>query len=174
MSELVEVTVGVIGRAHGIKGELAIEIRTDEVARRFVPGAEMTTETGRRLTLAGTRWASGRLLARFDEVADRTAAELLRGANLHVQVPLNEAPSGADEYFDRQLVGLRVLDAAGTAVGVITEVQHGPAQDLLVVDVAGSERLIPFVTELVPLVDLRAGHVQLAAVEGLIEDLEDL
>lgn len=173
MSELVEVTVGVIGRAHGIKGEVTIEIRTDEVERRFVPGVELTTETGRRLTLVGTRWASDRLLGRFEQVPDRTAAEQLRGASLLTQVPVDELPSGDDEYFDRQLIGLDVLNADGMRVGSITEVVHGPAQDLFVVDVDGTERLVPFVTDLVPVVDLTAGHVQLANVAGLLEDIED-
>lgn len=173
MSELDEVTVGVVGRAHGIKGEVVIDVRTDEVERRFTPGAVLYTEQGQTLGLAATRWVSGRLLARFDEVADRTAAENLRETVLSVRVPADEVPSGAEEYFDRQLIGLQVFDSDGKLAGSITEVLHGPVQDLLVVDTGGVERLVPFVTELVPVVDLDGGRVQLAEVGGLLDEIGD-
>lgn len=173
MSQEVEVTVGVIGRAHGVRGEVTIEVRTDEVARRFAPTTVLRIETGRRLTVAATRTISGRLVASFAEITDRSAAEELRGAVLLADVVADELPSGPDEYFDRQLIGLAVLDAAGVRAGTITEVLHGPAQDLLVVDVAGTPRLVPFVQALVPVIDLVAGHVQLADVGGLLEDLDE-
>lgn len=169
MSELVEVVIGVIGRAHGIRGEVVVEVRTDEIARRFAPGTRLQVG-GRTLTLARARQASDRLIANFTEICDRDAAEQLRGNELVVQVPADEIPSGPDEYFDRQLIGLRVLAAGGSLAGEITAVLHGPAQDLLVVAAGGAERLVPFVSALVPVVDLDAGYVQLADVDGLIED----
>lgn len=173
MSNPVEVTIGVVGRAHGIKGEVTIEVRTDEVDRRFVAGAQLTTDTGRQLEIAGVRRASGRLLVAFKQVADRTSAEQLRGAQLLARVPSDELPSGSDEYFDRQLIGLQVLDAAGDQVGQIIEVVHGPAQDLLVIDLGADQRLVPFVSQLVPEVDLQGGWVRLADVGGLLADEED-
>lgn len=172
MSEQVEVIVGVVARAHGVRGDLTIDVRTDEVARRFHPGAQLRTESGTRLAVTATRWHQGRLLARFDGYPDRTAAETLRGEVLVVDVPADESPSQPEEYFDRQLVGLRVLRADGTEAGHVVEVQHFPAQDLLVVDVDAEQRLVPFVAALVPTVDLAAGTLQLADVEGLLEDLE--
>ena len=85
----------------------------------------------------------------------------------------DESPEEEGEFYDRQLIGLRVLDAAGTDVGEVTAVIHLPAQDGLEVQTEAGTRLIPFVTELVPEVDLAAGHVRLADVPGLITDLDD-
>lgn len=173
MSEEVEVTVGRLGRAIGIKGEIAVDLRTDEPERRFVPGARLRLGSGTdQVEIAQIRWNRGRLAVTLVGYPDRTAVEKLTGQLLHAQVPAGERPSEPDEYFDRQLVGLRVLDHEGTPVGTVTEVLHLPAQELLQVDVDGQERLVPFVTALVPVVDLSAGHVQLADVAGLLEDVE--
>lgn len=172
MEDTVEVTVGVVGRAHGIKGDATIDVRTDEASRRFTPGARLTTESGRALELVRVKWHQGRLLVAFDGYPDRTAVETLRGEVLTARVPASERPSEEDEYFDRHLVGLAVLDATGERVGTVTSVEHFPAQDLLTIDVAGEDRLVPFVSQLVPRVDLKAGELQLADVAGLLEDVE--
>jgi 16S rRNA processing protein RimM len=174
MSETVEVVVGVIGRPHGLRGEVAIDLRTDEPERRLSPGAVVRAETGRRtFTVASHRIHSGRTLVTFTELADRTAVEAVRGTRLVVDVPADERPEDEGEYYDRQLVGLRVLTADGTAAGTVTAVVHLPAQDALEVLTDGGPRLIPFVTELVPEVDLGQGHVRLADVPGLLTDAED-
>lgn len=171
MGKLIEVTVGRIGRAQGIKGEVNIELRTDEPGRRFVPGAVLQLGSGpRTVEVATTRWHKGRLVVTFVGLPDRTAVEKLTGEWLNVRVPAAERPSEPEEYFDRQLVGLRVLDHDGTEVGTVAEVLHMPAQDLLRVDVDGQDRLVPFVSALVPVVDLEAGHLRLADVAGLLED----
>ncbi|WIY81534.1 ribosome maturation factor RimM [Propionimicrobium sp. PCR01-08-3] len=170
MAQLVEVTVGVIGRAHGVRGDVNVEPRTDEIERRFAAGSTMRTDQGESLTVADFRQPSGRLIVTFTEVADRTAAEKLRGRALVMKIAPDERPSGHDEYFDRQLVGLRVLGTDGRARGTISGVVHGPAQDLLVVDVDQDERMVPFVRALVPVVDVDAGSVQLADVPGLLDD----
>ncbi|WP_432560488.1 ribosome maturation factor RimM [Granulicoccus sp. GXG6511] len=170
----VEVVVGRIGRAHGIRGELTVEPRTDEPDRRFVPGTVLREEGGqRRLTVDAARWHSGRLLVRFDEVPDRTTAETLRGLVLLADVPEDEPPAGEGEFWDRDLVGLTVLTADGQVGGEVRRIQHGP-QDLLVVrTTAGEERLVPFVEALVPTVDLEAGTLTLADVGGLLVDEDD-
>lgn len=170
----IEVLVGRIGRAHGIKGELTVEPRTDEPERRFAPGAVLREEGGsRRLTVASHRWHSGRLLVRFADVPDRSVAETLRGVLLVTEVNADEAPADDEEYWDRDLVGLTVLAADGQPAGEVRRVQHGP-QDLLVVRTrAGEERLIPFVEALVPEVDLAAGTLRLADVAGLLRDEDE-
>ena len=91
--------------------------------------------------------------------------------DLEVNNYVDERPSEPEEYFDRQLAGLRVLDAAGKHAGEVVEVLHLPAQDCLVVETGAGRRLVPFVSALVPRVDLEAGEVQLADVGGLLEDL---
>ena len=173
MSSTVEVTVGRIGRAHGIKGDVFIDVRTDEPGRRFQPGATLLMGEARRpITLSTVKWNRGSLIVSFDGHPDRTAVEKLTGELLHVLVPADERPSDAEEYFDRQLVGLGVLNAAGEQVGSVSEVLHLPAQDVLQIDTTDGERMVPFVKALVPTVDLEAGHVQLADVDGLLEDIE--
>lgn len=169
---LEEVVVGAVGKAHGLRGDVAIDVRTDEPERRFADGAVLRAEGDARgtLTIASTRWHSGRLLARFVEANDRTAVEQLRGVVLVVDVPSDEVPEDEDEYYDRQLIGLDVLSADGTRVGEVTEVIHLPAQDTLVVRTTDGERLIPFVAALVPDVDLKAGTCTLADVRGLLDD----
>lgn len=170
----IEVVVGRIGRAHGIRGELTVEPRTDEPDRRFAPGAVLRQEGGPgRLTVAGSRWHSGRLLVRFEEIEDRTTAETCRGIVLLADVPADEQPAEAGEFWDRDLVGLTVLTADGEVGGEVRRVQHGP-QDLLVVRTqSGEERLVPFVEALVPIVDLEAGTLTVADVAGLLSDEDE-
>ena len=169
MGETVDVLVGKIGRAHGLRGEVSVHVRTDEPERRFTPGASLRVGDRPR-TVASARWHSGTLLLGLEGVTDRTAAEALRGRELWADVPAGEAPADEGEYWDRQLVGLEVLDAAGAVAGTIGEVLHLPAHDVLVVRTSGGDRLVPFVSEVVPVVDLEAGHVRVADIGGLLSD----
>lgn len=170
MPDLTEVVVGRIGRAHGIRGAVNIDVRTDEPARRFVQGARLLRRDGGELELASVAWQRGRLIVTFAGFQDRTAVEALAGEELLAHVEVAERPSGPEEYFDRQLVGLRVLRASGEEAGHVTGVLHLPSQDLLQVATGDSERLVPFVSALVPVVDLEGGIVRLADVGGLLED----
>jgi 16S rRNA processing protein RimM len=167
-----------IGRAHGIRGEVTVELRTDVPEERFAPGVRLHL-TGDRalrgtetLTVTGARDHNGTLLLTFEEVLDRTAAEGLRGALLEADVP--DESSEPDAWYDHQLVGLRVLDPAGAELGEVVAVEHPPAQDLLVVRRPdGVRRLVPFVTALVPTVDVPGGTVVVDAPPGLLDDLPD-
>jgi len=171
--DLVEVVVGVVGRAHGIRGDVAVELRTDEPERRFADGARLRVEgTPRVLTVASSRWHSGRLLVRFDGLDDRTAAEGTRGLVLVTDVPPDELPEDEGEYYDRQLVGLEVVTTSGAPVGRVLDVIHPGPQDLLEVSTAAGPRLVPFVEALVPEVDLAAGRLVVAEVPGLLTDDE--
>ena len=172
VDDQLEVIVGKVGRAHGIRGDVTIELITDEPGRRFFVGARVKMASGRELTVEKTTWQRGRLLVKFADVPDRTAVELLRGEVLTVRVPASEVPSEDDEYFDRQLVGVTVLNHLGEVAGTIREVLHFPSQDLLDVATESGSRLIPFVSALVPIVDMEARCVQLADVKGLLEDFE--
>ena len=89
-----EAIVGVIGRAHGVRGEVAVEPRTDEPERRFAPGQVLREEGGTRLfTVQSVRDHSGRLLVRFAELLDRTDAEAVRGTLLVAEVEPDERPA---------------------------------------------------------------------------------
>ncbi|SER50504.1 16S rRNA processing protein RimM [Propionibacterium cyclohexanicum] len=171
MAGTVEIVVAVVGRPHGVRGEVSLTLRTDEPERRLGPGQNLLVEGSRRaLRIASRSWSAGHLFVSFEGVGDRTSAEELRGAVLLAEVPAEETPEHDDEYYDRQLVGLDVRDAQGTSVGTIGEVLHMPAQDLLSVRTDAGARLVPFVSALVPLVDLAQGFVQLADVPGLVDD----
>ncbi|MGO1384352.1 MAG: ribosome maturation factor RimM [Arachnia sp.] len=172
MAEQLEVIVGRVGRAHGIRGDVSIDLSTDEPGRRFFPGAKVALSSGRELTVEKTIWQRGRLLVSFAGFPDRTAVEKLTGEVVTARVAASEIPSEADEFFDRQLIGLKVLDHLGDVAGSVSDVLHLPSQDLLEVTTEGGPRLIPFVSAIVPAIDLEAGTCQLADVKGLLEDIE--
>jgi 16S rRNA processing protein RimM len=166
--------VGVIGRPHGVRGEVAVELRTDEPERRFAPGQILREEGGTRLfTVRSVRDHSGRLLVRFAELADRAGAEAARGTLLIAAVAPNERPAEPGEFYDRQLIGLRVTRPDGTDVGTVESVLHLPAQDVLEIQTAAGARLVPFVEALVPDVDLEAGRLTVVDVVGLLDDRDD-
>ncbi|HYO38306.1 MAG TPA: ribosome maturation factor RimM [Nocardioidaceae bacterium] len=180
-----EVVVGRIGRAHGVRGEVSVELRTDEPSRRYAEGAVLRTRSAEgaaphepggppHLTVRGTRWHQSRLLVTFAELPDRTAAETVRGLTLVTDVDTSETPDDPAEFYDHQLVGLTMVTTDGVEVGEVTEVVHGAAQDLLAVRTdGGREVLVPFVTALVPVVDVAAGQVQVADRPGLLAPLDD-
>jgi 16S rRNA processing protein RimM len=167
----VDVVIGRIGRAHGVRGEVSVEVRTDDPEQRFAVGAVVSTEPGPAgpLTVAATRPHTGRLLVRFVEVSDRSTAEGLRGVLLVADLPESRDSGGPDEFYPRELVGLRVLTDAGAPVGEVAEVVPAPAHDLLRVRRDdGGEALVPFVAALVPDVDLGAGRITVVDRPGLL------
>lgn len=177
----IEVVVGRIGKPHGIRGEVTLDVRTDEPDRRFAPGTTLRAEApagaDRRptsLTVARARWHQSTLLVTFEELGDRTAAEAVRGTVLHATIGPDEVPEDPEEYYDHQLVGLAVVDLDGTALGQVKAVVHGSAQDLLTVRTPdGRDALVPFVAALVPEVDLGAGRLVVADRPGLVSPFPD-
>ncbi|WP_236246799.1 ribosome maturation factor RimM [Streptomyces sp. CC210A] len=168
-----QLVVARIGRAHGIKGEVTVEVRTDEPELRLAPGAVLATDPAAAgpLTIAAGRVHSGRLLLRFEGVRDRNAAEALRNTLLIADVDPDERPEEPDEYYDHQLIDLDVVLADGTEVGRITEISHLPSQDLFIVERPdGSEVMIPFVEEIVTEVDLATQRAVVSPPPGLIDD----
>ncbi|MDQ0810903.1 16S rRNA processing protein RimM [Streptomyces sp. B3I7] len=172
-----QLVVARIGRAHGIKGEVTVEVRTDEPELRLAPGAVLATDPASAgpLTIETGRVHSGRLLLRFEGVRDRTAAEALRNTVLIADVDPDEVPEGEDEYYDHQLIDLDVVTEDGTEVGRITEVAHLPSQDLFVVERPdGTEVMIPFVEEIVTDVDLAEQRAVIDPPPGLIDDRAEI
>lgn len=170
-----QLVVARIGRAHGIKGEVTVEVRTDEPERRLGPGAVLATDPASAgpLTIETGRVHSGRLLLRFEGVGDRTAAEALRNTLLIADVDPEELPEEPDEYYDHQLMDLDVVLADGTEVGRITDIAHLPSQDLFIVERPdGSEVMIPFVEEIVTEIDLEKQHAVITPPPGLIDESE--
>jgi 16S rRNA processing protein RimM len=171
-ADAVDVVVGRVGRAHGIRGEVRVEPRTDSVDRRYAVGTVLRPDGGPdSLTVRAAREHAGGLLVRFEEVVDRTAAEALSGATLYADVADDERPDDAEEFYDRQLVGLGARTPSGDPVGEVVDVMHLPEQEVLVIRKDdGAEALIPFVRDLVPSVDLDDGYVVVDDGPGLLEE----
>ncbi|WP_217547453.1 ribosome maturation factor RimM [Streptomyces sp. GbtcB6] len=172
-----QLVVARIGRAHGIKGEVTVEVRTDEPELRLAPGAVLATDPASTgpLTIETGRVHSGRLLLRFEGVKDRTGAENLRNTLLIAEIDPEELPEGEDEYYDHQLIDLDVVTEDGTEVGRITEISHLPSQDLFIVERPdGSEVMIPFVEAIVTEIDLEEQKAVIAPPPGLIDDQAEI
>lgn len=167
--------VGRVGRAHGLRGEVAVDVRTDDPDGRFARGAVLRTDPGEReLVVAVARPHSGRLLVTFEGVGDRNAADALRGALLTVDTAALPPLDDPDEFYDHQLVGLLVEHVDGTALGEVADVLHPPGGDLLVIaHVDGREVLVPFVAVMVPVVDVPGGRVVVDPPPGLIEPADE-
>ncbi len=163
------IVVGRIGRPQGLKGEVTVEVRTDDPEDRFAPGRVLVTETG-TLTVLGSRWQGKYLVVAFEGVPDRTAAELLRDTLVHLSTADLPPLADDDEYYDTQLIGLSARLADGTPLGVVEDVLHLPHGDVLVVGREDQpELLVPFVKAIVPVVDLAAGTAEIHPPEGLLD-----
>jgi 16S rRNA processing protein RimM len=168
----VRLVVGRVRRAHGIQGEVRVEVRTDDPDRRFAPGVVLHTDPAEAgpLTVTSSRQHAGMLLVRFTGFSDRTLADRLRGTLLLTDVDEAEASDDADEFYDHQLIGLRAVTTAERSIGEVTDVLHLPGQDVLVITRQdGVEVLVPFVAALVPSVDLTAGMVTVEPRPGLLD-----
>jgi 16S rRNA processing protein RimM len=171
-----QLRVGRLTKAHGLKGAIKLELYTDDPEHRFVPGAEFSLQVpsgskwhGKSLTLSELRWYNGHPVGFFRGVTDRDEAESLIKAILWVE---QDDTVEEDAWYDHQLVGLRVL-RDGVQVGTVARVDHLPAQDLLAVKTDSGEVLVPFVSAIVPEVDVRGGVVTVTPPTGLFEDVPD-
>jgi 16S rRNA processing protein RimM len=170
-----ELTVGRVVKAHGVSGELVVEVRTDDPAARFARGntlrARKSRDGGeeRSYVVAQAREHSGRLLVRLAGVEDRDTADALRGSLFVVDsddLPPIDEP---DTYYDHQLEGLRVRTTTGQDVGVVAEVLHTVAGELLAVRRDSGEVLVPFVSAIVTSVSLEERLVEIDPPEGLLD-----
>jgi len=162
-----DLVVATIGRAHGLKGEVFVDVRTDEPEQRFAKGQVLQTEPDQGpLTVASSRLQNGRWVLRFDEVHDRTAAEALN----HVNLTISAGDSTEDDaWYSHELVGMSAQLTDGTPVGSIAGIDHGAAHDFLVLkEPNGAQTLIPFIREIVPDVDKEKKMVTLNPPGGLL------
>jgi len=159
------IVVGLITRAHGLRGEVVVQNRSDN-PDRWVPGAVVFL-SGRPLTVEAARErGGGRLLVRFEGIADRTSADALRG---EVHVPESWLPELAEgEWWPHQIHGCLVVTESGRELGHVTDVIPNPANDLWVaVDEEGNETLVPVLRDLVIEVDPVAKRIRVGDVPGL-------
>jgi len=166
-----QVTVGRIGRPHGVRGDVVVGVRTDEPELRFALGSRLDTDPvgAGPLSVAACRWHSGELLVRFEGISDRTTAAGLGGTWLLVDAATLGDTGDPDSFRDTDLVGLSVRTADGAVVGAVDDVLHS-GQDVLVIRPAagGADILVPFVKAIVPEVDVAAGVLVIDPPQGLL------
>lgn len=164
-----QLNIGRVVKSHGIKGEVAVEITTDDPDIHFAIGKTLTgKQAGKEveLTVKTMRPHQKRLLVSFEEIPDRTAADSLRGMKFFAE-PLDHDEED-DAYYDHELIGLEVrMDKA--RIGEVTGVMDTPNRKILEVDYQGREVLIPFVMDIVPEVDLEQGYLTITPPEGLLD-----
>lgn len=159
-----------IGKPHGIRGEVTVQVLTDAPEERFVKGEVLHVSGGpvSTLTVKNARWNKAILLLSFVEINDRNAAETLRGSRLEIEADA-EPDDDSDEWYEHDLLDLKVM-LDGKQVGVVTGLRTNPAQDLLVFeDTDGEEVYLPFVDEFVPEIDTEAGTLTITPPAGLLE-----
>ncbi len=165
------VAVGRVGPARGVQGAVFVEPWTDAPDERFAAGAQLLTDppSAGPLRVGSSSTGGGKLVVHFEGVADRRGAEALRGTTLHVPAGDRPALDDPDEFYDTDLVGLIARTVDGAELGPVRDVLHTGAADYLVLDVGGHERLVPFVSAIVPTVDTARGSVVIDPPEGLFE-----
>src|ERR1022692_3986529 len=168
-----QLVVGRVGRPHGVRGEVTVDVHTDDPDTRFAVGAVLTTDPPvvGPLTVQSVRWHSGRLLVEFAGIAGRTEAEDLRGTWLTMDSAQVTPPEDPDEFYDHELVGLAVSPPPAKSGGVVTDFRH-QGQDLLVIQPTEPRRdglLVPFVAAIVPEVDVAAGRLVIDPPPGLLD-----
>jgi len=169
-----DLVVGRVVKAHGVTGEVVVDVRTDDPDTRFAPGSSLRGRPSRggpesRYVVESAREHSGRLLLRLDGIVDRGAADALRGTLFIVdsqELPPIEDP---DEFYDHQLEGLQVVTTAGAAVGSVAEVLHTAAGELLSVRADEGEVLVPFVSAIVTSVSLADQTIVIDPPDGLLD-----
>jgi 16S rRNA processing protein RimM len=171
-----DLVVGRVVKAHGIGGEVVVDVRTDDPHDRFAPGtalrARARDKSERTFVIDSMREHGGRLLVRLEGIASRDAADALRGSLFIVDTADLPAISDPDEFYDHQLEGLRVRTLAGQDVGTVAEVLHTAAGEILAVrpgDGDGPEILVPFVGAIVTAVSLADGLVEIDPPDGLLD-----
>ncbi len=148
--------VGRIGRAHGIAGEATIEVRSDQPEKRFAVGAHLHSEEYGLLTITSGRVHNGILLLGFNGYTDRNQIERLRNTLIYAEVDIDQAGEDANDYHVLQLIGCSAYLESGELFGEVTDVINLPGQDLLAIKTPTHESLVPFVHQLVPLIDVKA------------------
>ena len=159
-------TAALIGPAHGLRGEVILDIRSDD-PELFISGTvfETSEQSMPELTLRSIRQHKERVVALFEEVSDREGADALRGVRL-----LTDEREEEDAWYPHQLKGLQALDLQGQTLGTVKGIQMGAAQDLLLVATQSGVVMVPFVHQIVPEVDVEGGTVTIDPLPGLFDD----
>ena len=169
-----QLVVARIGRAHGVRGEVTIEVRTDHPEERFKEGALLETEPSHLgpLKIVSVKNHNGTLLLSFEGREDRNKAEELRNVLLLADVKVDESALEEDEFHATAILGCSAFLEDGRKLGEVIDILQLPSQDTLVIkrltEDGGEEVLIPFVKKHVPEIDLKLKRLTVKDVEGLI------
>jgi len=163
--------VGRIARAHGLRGQVIVNLETDFPEERFQPGAELFVERSGRvepLTVTTVRFHRDRPVIGVRGVESMSEAEALAGLELRVPVDaLAALPAGV--FYRHDLVGCRVETTRGRDVGVVTGVEGSMSGSRLVIDGTGGEVLIPLASEICREIDAVGKRIVIDPPEGLID-----
>jgi 16S rRNA processing protein RimM len=170
-----ELVAGRVVKAHGITGELVVDVRTDDPEQRFAPGTRLRLKPRgpgetREVQVESARPHGARMLVRLSGVLDRDTADALRGSLFIVDSADLPPIDDPDEFYDHQLEGLAVRTVDGAQIGTVAEVLHTAAGELLSVRTPeGAEVLVPFVSAMVTSVSLAEGIVEIDPPDGLLD-----
>ena len=154
-----QLTAAIVGPAHGLRGEVIVDVRSDD-PEVMAPGSRLDIAGDQRsLTVRTVRVHKDRVLASFEECVTREDAEALRGARPE-----------EDAWYPHELKGLQARTPSGDVLGTVSGLTPGAAQDLLLVATDRGTVMVPFVTALVPTVDVEGGIVVIDAPPGLFDD----
>jgi 16S rRNA processing protein RimM len=175
ISSKTKLRVGRLVKAHGLKGAIKLELYTDSPDQRFKPGQVLELQVpetsewfGKTVTVSELRFYNQAPVLFLEGVDDRSKAETLIKAILLIETDLDQLPEEPEAWYDHQLVGLKAM-VGQEQVGVVSRVDHLPVQDLLAIETPNGEVLVPFVKQIVPEVDVKAGRVILTPPDGLFE-----
>jgi len=166
------ILVGEILKAHGIRGEVLVRSLSENPAR-FAPGSRLLVGAGPAdatlMVVAASRpQQPDKLLVAFEGTVDRNHADDLRGARIFA--PAGDLPAlSEDAFWERDLVGLAVVDAGGRRLGVVSAVLSRAEQDLWEVDSPEGKVLLPAAKGIVVSVDLAQRKVTVDPPAGLFE-----
>ncbi|HVG23399.1 MAG TPA: ribosome maturation factor RimM [Thermoanaerobaculia bacterium] len=169
------IAVGVIRKAHGVRGEASVEPWTDSVERfeelRSITLVSPDERETREVAVESVRIHAGRALLKFAGIDTPEDVQLLH--NWTVEIPEEEARDlEEDEYFLHDLIGLTLVDAEGRDRGVVIETYEGGGGILLNVKRAdGKQFELPFAADLCTEIDLAAKRMVVSLPEG-IDDLD--
>jgi 16S rRNA processing protein RimM len=166
------VCVAKIGAAHGLRGEVRLQVFTED-PDAVIEYGELESEDGtRKFRVSSLRPAKGHFIAKFEGVNDRNASEAL--TNIELFVTREKFPEIEEEatFYYADLIGLAVEDKSGKSFGVVGAVRNYGAGDMLEISAKPNApgTLIPFIEQFVPEVDLKQGRVVIDPPAGLFEE----
>ena len=152
------VCIGAIAGVRGLKGEVRIKSFTADPDDVAAYGPVSTDNGDKSYRISVTAHAKGLVIARLDGIADRTAAEALKGTKLYVPKDVLPAPEDG-EYYHADLVGLTAETEDGEHLGTVKAIHNFGAGDIIEIDAGDDDMMIPFTANTIPVVDIENDRI---------------